>query len=197
MGIAATLIAGAVLRRPIQVATATAVVSQSVVPLVGENRCFVTHGLERLRRGDRCGFRSLIEVAGLQAEELNAGRLGFSLAPRINAAAEAVGRPKPRICAGFPIAVTDDPIAARQQAAENFVRYGQLPSYRRMLDIEAVESPADIAIVGSEDEVESQLRAIADAGATELLASIFPVGDDEEASVSRTRALLKSLIGKI
>ncbi len=119
------------------------------------------------------------------------------IGPRINAAAEAVGRPKPRICAGFPIAVTDDPVAARQQAAENFVRYGQLPSYRRMLDIEGVESPVDIAIVGSEDEVEGQLRAVADAGATELLASIFPVGDDEDASVSRTRALLKLLVGKI
>ncbi len=119
------------------------------------------------------------------------------VAPRISAAAENAGRPKPRVCVGLPIAVTDDPVAARQRAADNFVRYGQLPSYRRMLDLEGVESPADIAVVGSEEEVESQLREVADAGATELLASIFPVGDDEEGSVSRTRALLKSLVGKI
>ena len=119
------------------------------------------------------------------------------VAPRISAAAENAGRPKPRVCVGLPIAVTDDPVAARQRAADNFVRYGQLPSYRRMLDLEGVESPADIAVVGSEEEVESQLREVADAGATELLASIFPIGDDEEGSVSRTRALLKSLVGKI
>ena len=66
-----------------------------------------------------------------------------------------------------------------------------------MLDIEGVESPADIAVVGSEDEVTEQLAVVAEAGATELLASIFPHGDDEEASVARTRALLKSLIGKL
>ena len=98
---------------------------------------------------------------------------------------------------GLPIAVTDDPVGARLRAAENFGRYGLLPSYRRMLDIEGVESPADIAVVGSEDEVAEQLRVVAEAGATELLASIFPDGDDEEASVARTRALLKSLVGKL
>ena len=52
-------------------------------------------------------------------------------------------------------------------------------------------------MVGNEAEVERQLRGLADAGATELLASIFPVGDDADASVSRTRALLQELVGKI
>ena len=59
------------------------------------------------------------------------------------------------------------------------------------------EHPADIAIVGNEQEVERKLRAVADAGATELLATIFPVGDNAAASVARTRALLKSLLGKM
>ena len=35
------------------------------------------------------------------------------------------------------------------------------------------------------------------AGATDFLASIFPVGEDEEASIARTTSLLKSLIGNI
>jgi len=66
-----------------------------------------------------------------------------------------------------------------------------------MLDMEGFESPADVAIVGNEREVEAKLRQIASAGATELLASVFPVGDDEKASVARTQLLLRTLVGKI
>lgn len=117
--------------------------------------------------------------------------------PRLTAAAQEAGRPQPRVCVGVPIAVTDDGPAGREKAATVFQRYGQLPSYRRMLDIEGVEAPEDVVIVGNEEEVEDKLRRIADAGATDLLAATFPVGDDEKASVARTRSLLKSLVGKI
>ena len=66
-----------------------------------------------------------------------------------------------------------------------------------MLDLEGVEGPSEVALIGKEAEVEQQLRAYADAGATDFLASIFPVGEDEEASLGRTTSLLKSLVGKI
>ena len=119
------------------------------------------------------------------------------IVPRITSAAEGAGRPAPRVCVGLPICVTDDRQAGFESAAGFFRRYGDLPSYRRMLDIEGVESPAEVAIVGSESEVEAQLKTLSDAGATDYLASIFPTGDDAEASVSRTRELLKSLVGKV
>ena len=119
------------------------------------------------------------------------------IVPRINSAAQAAGRPKARICVGVPIAVTDDSTAAYETAARSFGRYGQLPSYRRMLDIEGVESPAEVAVIGDDTDVERQLRALAGAGATELLPSVFPVGEHAEASVARTRELLRGLIGKI
>ncbi len=117
------------------------------------------------------------------------------IVPRINAAAEAVGRPQPRICVALPIAVTDNLAAARQQAASVFQRYGQLPNYRRLLDIEGAESPADVALIGNEAEVERQLQALADAGATDFLASVFPVGKNDPASETRTWAFLKTLTG--
>ena len=144
----------------------------------------------------------MLRIAGRQAEGTVTWMVGprtlrTHVVPRISAAASDAGRPAPRVCVGLPIAVTDDPVGARLRAAEHFGRYGLLPSYRRMLDIEGVESPADIAVVGSEDEVTEQLNVVAEAGATELLASIFPHGDDEEASVARTHALVKSLIGKL
>ena len=85
----------------------------------------------------------------------------------------------------------------RHDIARIFERYGQLVNYRRMLDIEDVEGPSEVAIVGNESEVEAQLRAFADAGATDFLAAPFPVGDDAEASNARTWELLKSLNGKL
>lgn len=119
------------------------------------------------------------------------------IVPRISAAAAAAGRPGPRVCVGVPIAVTDDSSAAREQAARLFQGYRELPSYRRMLDLEGVDGAADVAVVGNEAEVERQLRAFGDAGATDLLAAIFPVGDDPDSSTVRTRALLKSLVGRV
>ena len=144
----------------------------------------------------------MLKIAGEMADGTvtwmtGAKTLAEHIVPRLDKAAEAASRPKPRVCVGAPIAVTDDAKAARDRAAEIFQRYGQLPSYRRMLDMEDARAPEDIVVVGSEDEVEDQLRRIADAGATDLLAAMFPVGGDEEASVARTRALLKSLVGKI
>ena len=117
--------------------------------------------------------------------------------PRIADAAASADRPAPRVCVGLPISVTDDKRAGFEAASEFFGRYANLPSYRRMLDMEGVESPAEVAIIGGETEVESQLRALARAGATDYLASIFPTGADAEESVSRTRELLKSLVGKL
>jgi len=119
------------------------------------------------------------------------------IVPRITKAAEGAGREAPRVCVGLPICVTDDSSGAFQRAGENFHNYGNLPSYRRMLDIEGVESPAEVAIIGNESEVETQLRALSDAGATDFLASIYPEGDDSAASFARTRALLKGLVGTL
>src|SRR4051812_40831291 len=95
--------------------------------------------------------------------------------PSITAAAKEAGRPAPRIVASFPVCVTDDAPGARETCAKLFTIYGQLPNYRRMLDKEGAAGPADIAIVGTEAEVERGIRAIASAGATDFLASPFPV----------------------
>lgn len=117
--------------------------------------------------------------------------------PLVTKAAEEKGRPAPRICAAAPVAVTEDEAAARAAADRDYGRYNQLPSFRRMMDVEGVDGPADMAVVGDEDSVERQLRAYADAGATDLMGSVFPVGEDADASVARTTALLKSLIGRL
>jgi 5,10-methylenetetrahydromethanopterin reductase len=109
--------------------------------------------------------------------------------PRLRAAAEEAGRPEPRVVAGFPVCVTDDPDAARERAARVFAIYGQLPSYRAMLDRERAGGPETLAVVGDEKEVEGQLRAVEEAGATDLIATVYGRPEEQE----RTLALLGSL----
>ena len=119
------------------------------------------------------------------------------IVPRITKATKDAGRPAPRVVAGLPVAVTDDPAGARERAARSFQIYGTLPNYQRVLNIEGVGGPADVAVVGNESEVEKQLRNIASAGATDFLAGMFPVGEDIQGSLRRTRELLKGLVGKV
>ena len=57
-----------------------------VAPLRGENRVFVRYGLKVLADTQNVGMRALIRAAGLSGKPLTAGRIGFILAPRLNAA---------------------------------------------------------------------------------------------------------------
>jgi single-stranded-DNA-specific exonuclease len=59
-----------------------------VAPLRGENRVFVRYGLKLLNdpSSQRPGVRAMIRAAGLEGKALTAGRVGFILAPRLNAA---------------------------------------------------------------------------------------------------------------
>ena len=57
-----------------------------VAPLRGENRVLVRYGLKLLAESDKPGIRSLIRSSGLEGKPLTAGRVGFVLAPRLNAA---------------------------------------------------------------------------------------------------------------
>lgn len=116
------------------------------------------------------------------------------VAPKIAAAAADAGKPPPRVVAGLPVAVTDDIDAARTTAAEQFSMYGMLPNYQRILKRGAISSPAEAAIVGPEDRVAAELAALVAAGATDVWAAIFPVGDDRRGSRERTRNLLRDLV---
>jgi 5,10-methylenetetrahydromethanopterin reductase len=110
--------------------------------------------------------------------------------PSIQAAADASGRPTPRIVASVPVCVTDNPDDVRNAIAGILAGYNELPSYRAMMDREGVDGPAGVSIVGSEDVVRAELQRFADAGATDFAAVEFGTNDGEN---SRTRALLKEL----
>jgi F420-dependent oxidoreductase-like protein len=119
------------------------------------------------------------------------------VAPKIHAAAAAAGRPSPRIVAGLPVAVHDDEAEARAAATTYSTAYAGMANYQRILEIGDASTPAEVAVVGDERSVRAQLRSLLDAGATDIWAAVFPVGDDRDeraASVQRTTDLLRELV---
>jgi alkanesulfonate monooxygenase SsuD/methylene tetrahydromethanopterin reductase-like flavin-dependent oxidoreductase (luciferase family) len=113
--------------------------------------------------------------------------LATHIVPTITAAAAAAERPTPRVIAAFPVCVTGDVVGARERAAKVFAVYGQLPSYRAMLDREGAGGLEDIAIIGSGTEVAERIGALAGIGVTDFAAVEFG-GDPDE--VTATRATL-------
>ena len=57
-----------------------------VMNLQGENRVFVSRGLESLKNTNRPGIAALMQEAGCTPDTVSASSIGFMLAPRINAA---------------------------------------------------------------------------------------------------------------
>ena len=57
-----------------------------LVPLIGENRYFVTKGLELIAQGKHYGLKRLLDSAGVNIDNgLTAEQIAFTVAPRINA----------------------------------------------------------------------------------------------------------------
>jgi len=103
------------------------------------------------------------------------------IVPRLSSAARDAGRRQPRIVAGFPVVVTREVDAARQAIAQQLAIYGQLPSYRAMIDREgAALGPADIALVGDEATIGRELDRLRDVGVTDFVAAVVPTDRDAE-----------------
>jgi F420-dependent oxidoreductase-like protein len=137
---------------------------------------------------------AMVRLAGEEAEGTvtwmaTAGVLGNRIVPSINAAAASAGRPTPRVVAGLPVCITTDRDGARHRAAETFGIYGTLPAYRRLLDEAGVKGPEDIVLIGDEDEVARSLAALAEAGATDLLAAPFGTGTEQTQTLTRLGSL--------
>ena len=116
--------------------------------------------------------------------------LAEHVGPTLRRAAAEAGRPEGevQVAASLPIAVTDDVEGLRTQAAEQFALYGQLPSYRAMLDHEGYRDPQDVALVGDEKFVAERIDELRDAGVDEFVGYPFDASADGRA---RTRKLLR------
>jgi len=137
----------------------------------------------------------MLGLAGGLADGTNTWMVGPKtmaehIVPRLTAAADAAGRPAPSVVGGFPVVLTSDPDGARQKIAEQLTIYGQLPSYRAMLDREGVAGPADIAIAGDENLLRGEISRLADLGVTHFNAAIAAV---EDGAYDRTLEFLATL----
>jgi alkanesulfonate monooxygenase SsuD/methylene tetrahydromethanopterin reductase-like flavin-dependent oxidoreductase (luciferase family) len=112
------------------------------------------------------------------------------IGPAMHEAASAAGRPPPRIIGSVPVCVTEQPVHVRGTIAAVLAGYNDLPSYRGMMDIEGVDGPEGVSIVGDEDEVRAGLARFADAGATDFAALEFFTSDEEAAA---TRHVLRQV----
>jgi F420-dependent oxidoreductase-like protein len=100
------------------------------------------------------------------------------VAPTIRAAADEADRPEPRIVVSLPVSVTRDVDGAKERIRQEFSIYPGLPSYKAMLEREGAADAADIAFVGDEETVAAAITKLADAGATDFVASV--VGNRDE-----------------
>ena len=91
------------------------------------------------------------------------------ISPIINAAAEEAGRPVPQVIAAVPVCITSDLDIAEEYAKRDFGFYGDLPSYRAMLEREGLANSWDIALSGSFEEVAEGLQKYSDSGGTQVV----------------------------
>jgi single-stranded-DNA-specific exonuclease len=84
-----------------------------LAPLRGENRVLVRYGLKLMQDTSNPGLRALIRASGLEGKPLTAGRIGYILAPRLN----AVGRLGSAL-RGVELLLTDDQGEANEIARE-------------------------------------------------------------------------------
>ena len=123
--------------------------------------------------------------------------------------ADRAGRPVPRLIAHAPVCVRDDPEEAPAAIRRQFGNFARSPFYQQMFiaagypeTLEGEWSDAmveAVALYGDESTVSEKVQGLLDIGATEVMASPVPAGDNPTASLDRTLWLVaqagKSLAG--
>ena len=98
-----------------------------VMPLTGENRYLVKRGLKKLEQNPRAGFYAIMNEPGYPPRKPNAGFIGFTLAPRLNAAGRLGQTAKAE-----QLMLTEDP----QEAAQLVQELSSLNRQRQVIENE-------------------------------------------------------------
>ncbi|MEO7043250.1 MAG: single-stranded-DNA-specific exonuclease RecJ [Gemmatimonadaceae bacterium] len=107
-----------------------------VASLRGENRIFVRYGMKMIADTENVGLRALLRASGMDGKPLTAGRIGFTLAPRLNAAGR-LGH----ALRGVELLLTDSPHEANTIARE----LEELNQRRQALDRAALDEARAMA----------------------------------------------------
>lgn len=125
----------------------------------------------------------MTDMAGAHADGailscVGSKHIATAVVPRLSAAARRANREAPRVVSLLPVVVTADEQAARTLIAEIFEPIEQLPAYCNSLEAQGVSHVADIALVGTRQQVIAGLWQLAEAGVTDLAAMV--IGIDAE-----------------
>jgi F420-dependent oxidoreductase-like protein len=126
--------------------------------------------------------------------------IGSHITPAITRAAEAAGRPPPRIVAGIPVCLCgDDEVDVAVDRTNRILAEAEVsPNYQALLDRGDAQTVGDLLAAGSESTIEKRLRAFEDAGVTDISVRVVAIGegrDERLASMQRTREFLAALSG--
>ena len=118
--------------------------------------------------------------------------------PGITKAAEAAGRPAPRVVAGIPVCLCgEDEVDVAIARTNRLLSEAEVsPNYQQLLEHGDARNVGDILAAGSESSIEKRLQSFADAGVTDVSVRVVPIGegrDERLASSRRTRELLAAL----
>ena len=151
-----------------------------VVPLTGENRVMVKHGLDGLGAVRNAGLRALLDVAGFTGNTVPTARqVAFQIAPRLNAA----GRMDTAM-AVIELFLTDDLARARELAqqldGQNTGRRQVEDEIRDACERLAVEESAAALVYYSEDWHRGVLGIVASRLVERLHRPVFVLGRNPE-----------------
>ena len=136
---------------------------------------------------------TMLKIAATMADGTNTWMVGpNTMDSYIIPTLKEAGKTDPTVVAGLPIVLTTNVDEAKAKISENLVIYGQLPSYRAMLDREGAAGPADIAIVGDENTLRGEIKRFEDMGVTDFNAAVMDV---EPGARERTMEFLASMKG--
>jgi F420-dependent oxidoreductase-like protein len=124
--------------------------------------------------------------------------IGSHVVPTLLSAAEAAGRPAPRVVAGIPACLcAEDEVEVAVARTNRILAEAEVsPNYQKLLDHGDALTVGDILVAGSESTIVKRLHGFADAGVTDISVRVVPIGDNRDeliASSKRTRQLLSSL----
>jgi len=118
--------------------------------------------------------------------------------PVITKAAEAAGRPAPRVVAGVPVCLClESQVEGAIARTNRVLSEAEIsPNYQRLLEYGNAREIGDLLAAGSEASIEKRLRGFADAGVTDLSVRVVAIGesrDERLASFEATRECVASL----
>jgi len=109
-------------------------IAADIVPLTGENRIMIYHGLKHLNSNPSYGFRGIIEICGLNRKSLTVSDIVFKIGPRINASGRMMNGKE-----AVDLMLSADMVSARQKS-KNIDEYNE---ERRELDKKITDEAID------------------------------------------------------